>query len=115
MNFREQLAQDIRSVFLNPDEFGETHFIDGREIICVVDDGMNAMKGSTADGFDNSGMLGIDERVRTLLLAEPDIFPRPVPGQALNIDGETWRVIPDAGAVTVAEGLLTLKLARSFS
>lgn len=115
MTFREQLAEDIRSVFLNLEEFGETHFIDGREVACVADDGMDAMKGSAADGFDNSGMLGIDEHVRTLHLADSDISPRPVPGQALDIDGETWTVMQDAGAVTVAEGLLTLKLARAFS
>lgn len=115
MTFREQLARDIRTVFLNPNEFGETHFIDGQEIVCVMGDGMNAMKGSTADGFANSSMLGIDEQVRTLYLADSDISPRPVPGQSLAIDGETWTVMPDAGAVTVAEGLLTLKLARAFS
>lgn len=114
MTFREQLAEDIRAVFLNPDEFGEIHFIDGREIVCVVNDGLNAMKGASADGFDNSGMIGIDAQVRTLYLADC-LSPRPVPGQALTIDGETWTVIPDAGAVTVAEGLLTLKLARAFS
>lgn len=113
MTFRQQLAEDIRSVFLNPDEFGETHCIDGMEIVCVVNDGMNAMKGPAADGFANSSMLGIDEQVRTLYLADC-LSPRPVPGQALEIDGETWTVIPDASAVTVAEGLLTLKLSRAF-
>lgn len=114
MTFRDQLAEDIRSVFLNPDEFGEIHFIDGREVACVVNDGMNAMKGPSADGFDNSSMLGIDEQVRTLHLADC-LSPRPVPGQALEIDGETWTVVPDASAVTCAAGLLTLKLARAFS
>lgn len=47
-SFTEQLAIDA-AVFLNPDEFGEEHVIDGVTIVCVVDDSGTAQF-SGADG-----------------------------------------------------------------
>lgn len=115
MSFRDQALRDIHEVFLNPDEFGETHLVNGKEIVCIVDDGMAGLKGSSADGFNNSGMFTLDEQVRVIHLADSALSPRPVPGQTLDIDGESWTVLQDAGAVSVSLGLLTLKLSRAFS
>lgn len=37
MNFKELVAQDTKKVFLNPDEFGEEHEIDGKMVMVIVD------------------------------------------------------------------------------
>ena len=37
MSFAELVEADIASVFLNPDEYGEEHIIDGKKVICVID------------------------------------------------------------------------------
>ena len=114
MTFKEELTADIGGIFLNLDEFGELHVIDGVERPCIIDDSLEGLEGKAAAGIENSSMLGLDGEGRTIYLAD-EIRPRPVPGQNLEIDGETWTVIPDAGAVSVHEGLLVLKLLRAFS
>lgn len=37
MNFKELVAQDNKRIFLNPDEFGEQHKIDGKEMLIIID------------------------------------------------------------------------------
>lgn len=37
MSFKTQIAQDISSVFINADEFADTHNIDGVDVVCVID------------------------------------------------------------------------------
>ena len=36
--FQEMLSQDIKDIFLNPEEFGETHLVDGKEMVVILDD-----------------------------------------------------------------------------
>lgn len=115
MSFKDQLLQDIREVFLNPDEFGESHVINGVPLFCIVDESMDGLTGPRADGFANSSMIGLDEQTRVIHLEDSALSPRPVPGQTLDIDGESWTVLPDANAVTLALGLLILKVSRAFS
>ena len=38
MNFREMLDDDIKNVFLNVEEFGSEHFVEGKKITCIFDD-----------------------------------------------------------------------------
>ena len=38
MSFKEEVASDIVSVFLNLEEFGDTHTIGKKETICVIDE-----------------------------------------------------------------------------
>lgn len=114
MTFREQLRQDVLDVFLNLEEFGETFCIDGKEYVCIADDSWAGLDGSSRDGLNNAGLLALDGHLRTLYIAD-SIIPRPVPGQELNINGEIWRIALDAGAVSIEQGLLTLKIIRTFS
>lgn len=37
MTFKEQIKADRDAVFLNFDEFGEYHYIEGKKVLCVVD------------------------------------------------------------------------------
>lgn len=37
MTFKEQIALDNKTVFMNKDEFPEKHMINGREMDCIVD------------------------------------------------------------------------------
>lgn len=38
LSFKEILAQDVKQVFLNPAEFGETHLVNGEPMTIVLDD-----------------------------------------------------------------------------
>ena len=35
--FKDLVYQDIRSVFMNPEEFGERHTVDGKVMTVVID------------------------------------------------------------------------------
>ena len=37
MTFKEQIAADTKNVFMNELEFSEEHIIDGKEMLCIVD------------------------------------------------------------------------------
>lgn len=37
MNFKELVAQDTKRIFLNPDEFGEEHEVNGNTMLVIVD------------------------------------------------------------------------------
>lgn len=37
MTFKELIAEDAKKVFLNFDEFGEMHLVDGKEMLVIVD------------------------------------------------------------------------------
>lgn len=52
MSFKDQMNQDIQTVFINTDEFAELHSINGQEIGCIVDsvdknESMQYMQGYT--------------------------------------------------------------------
>jgi len=38
MNFKDILENDIQNIFLNLEEFGETHNLNGTDVICVTDE-----------------------------------------------------------------------------
>ena len=38
MNFKDILENDIQNTFLNSEEFGETHNLNGIDVICVTDE-----------------------------------------------------------------------------
>ena len=38
LSFKEILQQDVKAVFLNPLEFGETHLVNGKPMTIVSDD-----------------------------------------------------------------------------
>ena len=37
MTFKELVQQDTKEIFLNFDEFGETHLVDGEEKVIIID------------------------------------------------------------------------------
>ena len=43
--FREMVKADRDAVFLNPEEFGDPHTIDGRQVMAVVDEPQTAKSG----------------------------------------------------------------------
>ena len=37
MNFKEQVATDNKKVFINPQEFSDKHIINGKKMLCIID------------------------------------------------------------------------------
>ena len=78
MDFKEMVETDITSVFLNPDELGETHLIEGTPVLCVI--------GRDFFGRDEDMPEGITQNEMRLYVKKGDIA-RPSVGKRLSIDG----------------------------
>ena len=95
--FKDMVAADIRSVFLNPLEFGERYRIEGREIYIVVDnDELKERQG----GQD----LAVAESATLFYARTADLPSRRAAGENLNVNGlecivDDWQ--EDMGMSTV--------------
>lgn len=85
MSFKEMLEQDINNVFLNIDEFGSKHFIEGREITCIFDDEALRERQSGSE-------LGVSES-SILIFANTKDLPSPKGvNEHINVDGKEYTV-----------------------
>ena len=83
MGFKEQLLDDLDAVFFNPEEFAESHTINGAEVDIVVDNDKLAdiyisKETHTEELFTDSMMFYVRKK---------DLDFEPVPGQYLEFDG----------------------------
>lgn len=80
MSFKEQVKADIENVFLNLEEFAETHRIEGKHISIVIDnDQLVKLK--------QGQILGLVE-ADILVMGKRSDFPEDMePGRLLNVDG----------------------------
>lgn len=85
MTFKEQLAADAGTVFLNPREFGEAHTVNGREMVVVIDD--NELIGRQGQHID-----GIYRGQKLVYVAAADFGPLPKQGSIFRLDGGTYTV-----------------------
>ena len=97
MGFKDMVAADRRSVFLNAAEFGEEAIVEKRAITIVVDDDeLKKRQGGQELAIAESGTL--------FYARAEDLPPRRAPGSSLNINGrecivDDWR--EDMGMATV--------------
>ena len=98
MSFKEQVQADIENVFLNLEEFAETHRIEGKHISVVIDnDQLVKLKQGQILGLVEADML---------LMGKQADFPADMePGRLLNVDGREMIVAnsgTDMGLIEVA-------------
>lgn len=88
--FKEILFQDIKRTFLNPEEFGEMHTIDGKRMVVSVD-GMEVVERAKKQ-VENSRIDGIFKQRIILYVARSDFGPLPAIDRILNFDGRNYKV-----------------------
>lgn len=98
MTFKEQIRQDLDTVFLNLDEFAELRRVEGKQIPVVVDnDQLVKLKQGQILGLVKADML---------LMGKQADFPADMePGRLLNVDGREMIVTnsgTDMGLIEVA-------------
>lgn len=105
LTFKEIVANDNANVFINGNEFADTHNINGVECLAVVQDVSTAEKLSIGLGAENTypGLYG--SRVMVNCKAE-DLPSIPVFGMAIELDGQLYTV----EACDDDMGLLTIQL-----
>lgn len=88
---RDFFAYDAAATFLNPNEFGEMHNVDGREILVVVDsDTLSERPRQPMELYNAANGVYLNEI--TLYLLASDMEDRPVVGQHLRLDGKRYPV-----------------------
>lgn len=85
MSFKELLQQDVKDAFLNPAEFGETHMVNDKEMVIVIDD--NELIGRQGQHMD-----GIYKGQKLVYVASADFGPLPKQGSVFKLDGGTYTV-----------------------
>ena len=95
MTFKEQIAKDNRTVFMNQDEFAETHLINGVEMPCTVDNNelidrekrYQYKKSLYADGIYLKQLL--------IYVKAEDFGPLPAIGRVVTFDKKSY-IVADA-------------------
>lgn len=99
MSFKDMVQRD-RSIFLNIDEFGEVHKVEGRNITVVIDD-------NTLRERQGGAEVGVAESSLLLFAYVEDLPPRREAGESINVDGREYIVddwSEDMGIAQVALG-----------
>lgn len=97
--FKAAVAADVAAVFINTQEFGDVHTIDGRAIPCVVDSDL-LQERSRGLATPSDGVF-VEEMV--VFVATVDLDPPPVIGQWLRFDGQRYCVKNISEAMGVLE------------
>ena len=84
MSFKEKVTNDLASVFLNLEEFGDTHTIGKKETVCVINKQRNRTRALENDGLFIEG---------TTLFIEKSFFKyTPHSGEKILVDGVRYLV-----------------------
>lgn len=91
--FKDIVRADASRIFLNPEEFGETHIINGKEYKIVLDDNEEVERRITKGAF---AYREGNYRVQKLFYVAAEAFGRlPPVGRNLSLDGKDY-IITDA-------------------
>lgn len=81
-SFHDQVAEDLRDLFNNPDEFGKTCVWNGRE-----------MAFSEQPQTEYGGAPGLSESTRIITVRSRDMPGKPVVNGRVRIDGVSWAIV----------------------
>lgn len=113
MALKDRIAADIPRIFMNQEHFGETHYWNGKEIVCVPDD-EQAIKRKN----NNVNDLSWDNNTREILLHTPLLdFPggrEPDPNTQVFFDGRTMWVKDVGHNMGLLDILLTARDPREL-
>lgn len=102
--FKEQIAADISTTFLNCLEFADTHTVNGKEMAAVVDD--NELLERDKAKIMAAQTEGTYKARRLVYVAKADFGPRPAQGVVLTLDGKAYKV----KTCTEEAGVLAIEL-----
>lgn len=88
MTFKEIIKQDVKTTFLNTEEFSEMHTVNGKPMKVQIDDNEQIER----EKRSNQNMDGIYVNQRMIYVAASDFGPLPKQGSVLTLDNRTYRV-----------------------
>lgn len=106
MGIKDMVAADISAVFLNPDEFGETHNLDGNDCVCVISSDMTNDRTASLPGGRRTPD-GLHGDFITVCVKASDLRKIPIQGTNFKVDGKRYTVdscTDDMGMLTIVLG-----------
>ena len=91
MTFKELQRQDILDIFINPDEFGEMHEVNGKKVAIVLDD-FELLKRERYRHGDANEKAGMGVKRGLMYIKAADYGRLPVSGRKLTIDDQAFEV-----------------------
>lgn len=91
MTFKEAIQDDVKGVFLNPEEFGEIHRLNQKDVLIIVDENELTEREKRMKGVDGE----LHSRQLLIYVAAKDFGVLPSPGKMLTLDGRNY-LITDA-------------------
>lgn len=91
--FKEIVKRDIKQTFMNLDEFGELHKLNGKERLIIIDENELTEREKRTRTVD--AREGMHVKQLLFYIAAVDFGPLPSPGKILDLDGKKY-VIMDA-------------------
>ncbi len=88
MTFKEQLRDDVGTVFLNTDEFASVHTVNGKQIPTLVDN----IELIDREKKAKSNMDGVTTRTTLIYVKARDYGALPPVGSVVRLDGSAYRV-----------------------
>lgn len=105
-SFKDCIAADVTSTFLNPAEFGEPHTVNGKQMIAILDE--NELQDRDKFKLLGAGPGGTNYKAaRMIYVAKAEFGPRPALGAVLTLNGRAYRV---AAGTTEEAGILAIAL-----
>lgn len=88
-DFKEMLLRDCEEVFMNPEEFGSWHKVDGKSMVIQVDD--SEVIERSKKQIERTD--GVYKRQFLFYVLQKDFGPLPTIGRAIDIDGTTYKIV----------------------
>lgn len=89
MGFKDIVKADVHNVFLNLEEFADTHTVNGTDMAVLIDNNEQIER----EKRNNQNMDGIFTNQRLIYVAASDFGPLPKQGSILTLDKRTFRVV----------------------
>lgn len=95
MTFKEQIAKDNATVFLNMDEFAETHTINGVEMPCTIDNNEMVDREKRYQYKRSLYADGVYLKELLIYVKATDFGPLPAIGRLITFDKKSY-IVSDA-------------------
>ena len=98
--FKDTVKKDVKSVFINQDEFADEHVLNGQTVVCVIDEDLTT---NVSDTVANP-LYGVFVNMFKIYVSPDDLHNAPVEGEVLNVDGKICLV----RKVSLEQGILVI-------
>ena len=107
MGFKDVIRQDIANVFLDPEEFGEKHQVDGKTMTVVID-GNEVIERSKKQS-EKGRIDGIYEKQIVMYVSVSEFGLMPAIGRQLRLDNSLYRIsdaVNEGGIYSITLGAM---------